>query len=82
MNRLFIPSQFVNKILRSRAQQAAGIHIRKRSSGEDRNKVKITRIYNDIDEKSHFGTIEIELKGSGKVVLNNDMIYIGSADRR
>ena len=86
MNRLFIPSQSVNEILGSRVHQAAGIsaviHIRNRSSGDERKKVKITRIYNDKDGKSHFGTIKVELKGSGKVVLNNGMPQIGSADCR
>lgn len=36
------------------------------STDESRNVVNITRIYNDKDGVSHFGTMEVELKGSGE----------------
>lgn len=33
---------------------------------ENKTLINITRIYNDEDGNSHFGTMEIELKGSGE----------------
>ena len=68
MNRVFkIPTQFVNSKMASRVYQAACTHIRNWSNrNENKNVINITRIYNDEDGKSHFGTMEIELKGSGK----------------
>ena len=68
MSRVFkIPTQFVNSKMASRVYQAAYTHIRNWSNtNENKNVINITRIYNDKDGKSHFGTMEIELKGSGK----------------
>ena len=68
MSRAFkVPIQFVNSKITSRVYQAACTHMRNWSSrNEDKNVINITRIYNDEDGKSHFGNMEIELKGSGK----------------
>ena len=50
--------------------------------------INITRIYNDEDGKSHFGTLEIELTGSGKnykhqallslLIISGDIGYLSS----
>ena len=63
---LKISTEFVNSKITSRVCQAACTHIRNWSSrNENKNVINITRIYNDEDGKSHFGTLEIELNGSG-----------------
>lgn len=57
----------IARAIASRVYQPACTKIRKMSSrDENKNVINITRIYNDEDGKSHFGTLEIELTGSGK----------------
>ena len=68
MNRAFnIPVRLVGNKITSRVWQAACTHIRSWSRANDsKNVISITRIYNDKDGNSHFGTMEVELKGSGE----------------
>jgi len=68
MRKIFrISAQLVNCRVASRVRQTACTHTRNWSNkDENRNVINITRIYNDEDGNSHFGTMEIELKSSGE----------------
>ena len=68
MNKAFkIPVRLASDKVASRVWQTACTHIRSWSSvGDSKNVINITRIYNDKDGNSHFGTMEVELKGSGE----------------
>ena len=68
MNKAFnIPVRLVGSKITSRVWQTACTHIRNWSGVNDsKNVINITRIYNDKDGISHFGTMEVELKGSGE----------------
>lgn len=64
---LTIPVRLASDKVASRVWKTACIHIRSWSSaGDSKNVINITRIYNDKDGNSHFGTMEVELKGSGE----------------
>ena len=62
-----VSARLINSKIGSRVWQTACTQIRNWSSvDESKNVISITRIYSDKDGNSHFGTMEIELKGSGE----------------
>ena len=66
MIRLFQKS--LTSRLTSRVCQAAfSSHMKRHhSSSQEENVITITKVYNDEEGQSHFGSMEIKLKGSGE----------------
>jgi len=65
MIRLFQKS--LTSRLTSRVCQAAlSSHKRHHNASQEENAITITKVYNDEEGQSHFGSMEIKLKGSGE----------------